>query len=247
MKVISLNIEGDRHLNQRVLPFLRSSKADLFCLQEVYQADVQQIVESLGGQTYIFQALYNITNQNRWQINPRGPWGLLVVSQKPHTKFTRFCYNLGDSVDVEQPPDLIRQTACQRWVLMSETQDENGKTYRVATTHFTWSAGGESTALQLADARELKSWLSDWPDFVLMGDLNAPRSGETFRLISQSLRDWLPASIESTLDPNLHYAAPLKLVVDACLTTANYQATNLEVICGVSDHCAIVTNLERTD
>ncbi|MEA2056412.1 MAG: hypothetical protein U9O78_01685, partial [Patescibacteria group bacterium] len=36
MKLISVNIEGDKHLD-KVLPFLKKEQANVICLQEIYE------------------------------------------------------------------------------------------------------------------------------------------------------------------------------------------------------------------
>ena len=47
LKLVSTNIEGNRHLD-KILPFLQKSKADVICLQEVYLPDFLMLKKMLG-------------------------------------------------------------------------------------------------------------------------------------------------------------------------------------------------------
>jgi exonuclease III len=46
IKLITLNIEGDRHLD-RVIPFLQKENAHVVCLQEVLQSNVELLKKEL--------------------------------------------------------------------------------------------------------------------------------------------------------------------------------------------------------
>ncbi len=51
LKVISLNIEREKHLDL-VLPFLAKEKPDVFCLQEVFEKDIPRFEQELGVTSY---------------------------------------------------------------------------------------------------------------------------------------------------------------------------------------------------
>jgi len=47
LKIISLNIEGRKHLS-RVMPFFEREKPDVICLQEIYESDFEKIEKETG-------------------------------------------------------------------------------------------------------------------------------------------------------------------------------------------------------
>ena len=57
MKLISLNIEGDKHLDDKILPFFDKEKPDVLCLQEVFAKDIQKICQRTGLEKY-FDGLF---------------------------------------------------------------------------------------------------------------------------------------------------------------------------------------------
>ena len=54
-----------------------------------------------------------------------------------------------------------------------------------------------------------------------------------------NFKDNIPIEVQSTLDKSFHRVPNLHLVVDGLFTTAAYEAHHVEVISGLSDHCAI--------
>ena len=53
LKLVSLNIEKDRHLD-RIVPFLSEQMPDVFCAQEVYESSIPVIAEALSGAEYVY-------------------------------------------------------------------------------------------------------------------------------------------------------------------------------------------------
>lgn len=52
MKLISLNIEGDKHLD-KIIKFLEKEKADVFCFSEIFEEDIKHI-KPLVDMPYVF-------------------------------------------------------------------------------------------------------------------------------------------------------------------------------------------------
>lgn len=82
-------------------------------------------------------------------------------------------------------------------------------------------------------------------ELVLAGDFNIPRGNKVYKQVTKLFKDNIPAEVESTIDPDLHYrntkqAGTLKLVVDYVFSTPKYLVSDVKVTPGVSDHCAIV-------
>ena len=46
-KLISLNIEGHKHL-ERFLPYIKEQKADIICLQEVFESGMELFKKEFG-------------------------------------------------------------------------------------------------------------------------------------------------------------------------------------------------------
>ena len=78
-------------------------------------------------------------------------------------------------------------------------------------------------------------------EIVFCGDFNAPRGGEVFSTLATVFTDNIPSSVTTTMDNALHRVGDKlrPLVVDG-LFTRGYKASNVRVVCGVSDHCAVV-------
>jgi endonuclease/exonuclease/phosphatase family metal-dependent hydrolase len=120
--------------------------------------------------------------------------------------------------------------------------EKQKKEFQIATTHFTWSRNGDSNKTQLKSLDRMLSLL-DLNNIVLCGDFNAPRGRKTWIILSSKLNDNIPENIKTTIDANIHRAGDLHLVVDGLFTSNNYKASDVRVVSGVSDHCAIAANI----
>lgn len=233
VSIATLNIEGHHHLD-RFLPVLRNQHLDVVCLQEVFASDVEQIAKVLEMES-MFVPIMRVETENKYNISPLGEWGVALFTTLPHSEFVTERYRgTGSMVPVfsENPNDPWR-------VLLSTTVEKGTQKVTVATTHFTWSKEGITSDEQRQDFAELKKLTDAYKELVLCGDFNAPRGRELWSLFAQDFTDGLPPEITSTLDPLLHYAAPLDLVVDGFFVRG-YQCGQVQVFPGVSDHLAIV-------
>jgi endonuclease/exonuclease/phosphatase family metal-dependent hydrolase len=62
---------------------------------------------------------------------------------------------------------------------------------------------------------------------------------------SQAITDNIPASIETTVDKNLHKSGlDIRLVIDALFTTPHYLVENVHVVPNTSDHMAVVCEVK---
>ena len=239
LRIFSLNIEGHKHI-QRWLPIVQKGTYDVVLLQEIFEQDVHLIAGALGMQV-TFAPMLNVIQENKYSIPPMGKWGIALATKLEHS-IPNSEYYVGSSEvkNFDKPNDASR-------VLLSSEIMKDGKTYRVATTHFTWTPNGESNAEQERDFTVLAKYIGRYNDWILSGDFNAPRGKETFTKFTQLFRDNLPKEITSTLDPNLHYAGKLDLAVDTVFTTPHYQVEELQVLSGLSDHCGLHCVVERVD
>ena len=117
--------------------------------------------------------------------------------------------------------------------------------FTVGTTHFTWTGDGKVDGQQRVDLERMFEILDNIPEIVLCGDFNAPRGGEIFNSLSERFTDYIPKHYTTSIDGNLHYAGDLKVMVDGLFSTPHYTARNTKLVCGVSDHCAVVSEILR--
>ena len=121
----------------------------------------------------------------------------------------------------------------------------DGQIFSISTTHFTWTPDGDANEYQRKDLENLMKILDGYKSFVLAGDFNAPRGREIFSAIAAKYKDNIPLEYVSSIDSNLHRAPGLKLMVDGLFSTPDYKVEDAELVCGVSDHCAIVAKISK--
>jgi endonuclease/exonuclease/phosphatase family metal-dependent hydrolase len=236
LKLLTLNIEGDRHLDE-VCSAIGVYLPHIVCLQEVLEADCARLA-AIGG----YQVKHAVTT--RMPLGAKGGirnWGDAVLTRVPLQDQTVTCYAADSRIRV------FRQPTDPRPALIATELEHDGQTYRIATTHFTWSSNGQATDEQYEDFGRLKQALAAYPHYVLCGDFNAPRRGEMFAKFTDelSLIDHLPPSVTSTIDPKFHYAGALQLVVDTIFSTPHYQVCDVRILEGISDHKGVLASVRR--
>ncbi len=243
MTVISLNIEGNKHFD-RFIPFFQHQKPDVVCLQEVFAQDILYLEKTLRMKS-IFAPMVSFIDRNQYGIEPRGSWGVSVFTN-PNTvslvnKSIR--YYVGDKSRI--PVFVDGQPNSSNRVFVWIEAEKEDSVYSIATTHFTWSAGGSITQQQIDDLAQLNLILNDYSRLILCGDFNMVRGGGLFEKIGQRFKDNIPQKVKTTLDHSLHYAGPLDLVVDGFFTTDQYQVDSIDIVDGLSDHKAIVAKVSQ--
>jgi endonuclease/exonuclease/phosphatase family metal-dependent hydrolase len=240
LKLVTINIEADRHLDA-VVNFLKLESPDVVCLQELYETDVS-ILADLGYQA-VFAPLVRMDATNSYGYSKPGLVGLGVLS-RPSILASSHHYYSGSSTQLKvfhHPRDFAHA------VLLVEIKTA-GLPYKIGTLHHTWTSDGQSSPQQLIDTRSLLKYLAHQPNMVLCGDFNAPRGGEVYQLLGQTLTDHVPPAIQTTIDSQLHQRVNFDLVVDYIFTTATNlkstpQVTHVRTVGGVSDHLALVAQL----
>jgi endonuclease/exonuclease/phosphatase family metal-dependent hydrolase len=87
--------------------------------------------------------------------------------------------------------------------------------------------------------------LLDDRSLVLCGDFNAPRGKEIFSRLAAHWTDHVPLAHTTSLDPVLHRAGALQLMVDGIFSTPDYDVSGVRLHQGVSDHCAITARIGK--
>lgn len=253
MKLISLNIEGTKHL-ERVLPFLERENADVICLQELFEKDAPGIAERLN-MTYVFSPMllgrYKQANGESWE-----KFGIAIFSRaqisnansksywSPRNELQRF-----DNTDVHT------KHRTERHVLLSGEIPHEDSLFTVATTHFTWTPDGATDDYQKADAEALLGLLAKMPQVVLCGDFNVPRGyNPIYEKFVEKYTDAIPASYVSSLNLELHRLGKdpvesknlARFMVDYIFLSSAYRAENVRLESGVSDHMAVVADILPT-
>ncbi|MBI5356636.1 endonuclease/exonuclease/phosphatase family protein [Candidatus Collierbacteria bacterium] len=232
IKILSLNIEGDKHLPQ-VIKLVKQENPDIVCLQEVFEEDFHLLHRQFNMHG-IFMPTIWIDFPGVPGFNKSGPFGVVLLN-KLAGEFG------GDYYFKRRKPELPlykgKPNAGNRCLVWQKT--DNGLT--IATTHFTWSKNGQTTEKQKRELSRLIKLLAKLKPDVLCGDFNAPRDQEIWSEISKKLTDNIPSEAKTTLDQNLHYSHGAKLVVDGFFTNprGNLAIKSIRLIGGVSDHLAI--------
>ncbi len=233
LNILQLNIEGDKHLD-RIIPFLKESKPDVVCMQEVHEPDLHKIAKTMGAD-------YFFTPMNRRLVNNLVTiGGIAIFSRLPIQASSAIQYaGSNEIVDFDlSNHESARQT--QRYSVAVCHVIKDDVVIKIATTHFTWTPDGEPDHFQREDMRELVKVLGSLGEFVLCGDFNAPRGGEMFSILSSRYTDNVPTHYVTSLDRKLHRAGHLDRMVDGIFSTPSHLVSEVRMIDGLSDHCALL-------
>lgn len=244
MRLLSLNIEQSKHLDL-VLPFLQKEMPDVACLQEVCESDIETIAGALSGAQYVYAPLHIYA--------PAGPTPVLCVclfSRLPiRENRLRYYRGSADVLPRMNPLDPTRGRE-KNGVLLGADVGNSDQSFRILTTHFTWTPNGQADDFQREDMRALLGMLAEEKEFVFAGDLNAPRmsegkSGEIFSMLTEHYKDNIPLEYETSLDATFHRAGYLPYMVDGLFSTPEYIVSGVRLVPGVSDHRAIIASVSK--
>lgn len=239
LRLVSLNIEGHKRL-ELVNNFLKTTQIDVLMLQEVFKGDAHDLSQSLG-MSYIFGPMCR--RPLDYKDGEMDEWGVAMLSRHPFRG--RVNYYGGDPGDLpilktgNNGEPLVHAARA----LIQGRVEKNGVPYDLATTHFSWTQNGEASDQQRQDLTSLLRLLMYTPEVVLAGDFNAPRGGEIYSKLTNYYIDRLPPHVKTTIDGKFHRAGFLQLVVDHLLTSPGYEAENIYVVNGVSDHWAVMAQI----
>lgn len=246
LKLISLNVERSKHLD-RVCAFLAEERPDVLCLQEVLERDVPAL-EQASGPCQIYRPSTRIEYEGAVVAI-----GEAIFSPLP-VKDSAVRYYWGDETlrDLDtQTPETRRATESR--AVSFVTVEKDGIPFRIATTHFLPTPHGDANAYQRQDVAALLAELKSLGELVLTGDFNAPRGRDIFTTLANAYRDNIPAQYETSIDVSLHRcrddaqaAAELsRVMVDGLFTTPAFEASEVRLVFGVSDHAAVVGSIRR--
>lgn len=251
LSLVSVNIELSRHL-ELVVPFIRKTRPDVLCVQELMEHDVATLAEACQARAHNFLVLSRMRHEYSGEN-----YGIGIFSVFPATFKTIYYdgpYTPIPEFHVQRPETYNN---ANRGLLFADVQGPDG-VYRIATTHFTWTPDGTANDLQRKHLKSLLTVLEGAGEFVLTGDFNAPRGGEIFDALARRYKDNIPPHCAWSLDLNLHRASNGQIrqhaknagfegfVVDGLFTTPAYRAEHVSLTSGVSDHKAISATIHKT-
>jgi endonuclease/exonuclease/phosphatase family metal-dependent hydrolase len=244
MKLLQLNVEKDAHTHL-VRSFIASEKADVVCLQEVYKSDITYLT---GMQHYVFLPMVIYSKKD-------GTFDESGIAICSHTPFTRtwqhYYFKPYDTIrELDRTNQETKRATIQHGVVFAEL--ESGVT--VATVHHTWTQDGDKPSEhQKKDTAALMDYLVTQPDHILCGDFNIPRGyNSCYETLTEHLEDCVPREYISSMHVPLHrlrvnplVSAELeKYMVDYIFRTKNGPTvSNVEMHCGMSDHCALTADI----
>lgn len=245
MKLLSVNIEGQRHLD-RIRTLIANANPDTICLQEVPDFFVEELAKS-GWNTSFAPMLIRERDDFSYVE------GVAIVSKHLLTTAADYYYKSADTIVVQKMRD---HTTCAHPVLFAMISISGGETYHVATTHCIVTMDGRPDEHQRIGVEKMLSILSSKPPHVLCGDFNIPRGhNELYDTICQTYTDRIPHSYSSSLDKNLHMLGPKadmlsepifeEYMVDYIFTQQPYTATGVTLQFRVSDHAAILATISK--
>lgn len=237
IKLITLNIERSKHLDL-VLPFLEREQPDVVCLQELCSEDVERFSTVLGAQSYTEPLTIHTVDGGECFFS------IAIFSRLPVVGHeVKYYYRASETLSIFELGD--RRTINRALLRCDIVKDE--VTFRIGTTHFTWTPDGEADDVQREDIENLFTVLETEGDIVFTGDFNAPRGKEIFSRLAERYRDNVPPEYTTSIDGSMHRAGALPHMVDGIFSTPGYEVSDVRMVCGVSDHCALVAKVRKTD
>lgn len=249
LKVATINVQD--HVNiERVTAFLDEYKPEVVCMQELFEEDFDYFREKhhYFGK---FKPLCVTRFPDNRQNGPFKPRGIAILSLYPIAGSEEINYYLASDELLEVLPEQVEKE--NRFLLITDIE-KNGSLFRIATTHFPKSLRrtqdepdkDNSDEYQLSVLELFLKKLEKIKDIVLLGDLNAPRGHHVFATLCRYLKDNIPLSYTSSLDPVLHrHGHELNLMVDGFFTSEHYEASDVSLVEGISDHKAVIGFVKR--
>ena len=243
MKLISLNIENNTH--PETLIFLKKEKADIICLQEVLEEDFEIFKKELG-----LNGVYQPWNYwNSQIIHPHlfgKKQGLAIFAKNIINSESIFYIGKEENIIKSFNEYLSNKESQKNNILLWATvRDANGIIFKFATTQLPVTYKGEVTTTQLKIIDRMLYEIKYLNEFILCGNMNAPRGYESFIRISEKYKDNVPSEYKTSIDQNLHRVKGIQFMVDGLFTTPGYKASEVRLVDGISDHMAIIAEINK--
>jgi len=239
LALTSVNIERSKHLS-KVATFLRARAPEVVCLQEVVADDIAPLCQRLGYAHHFYVPMSRFPEPDE----PSSA-GVGILSRYAFASTEAIWYaGAGSGLDVLDRSSEEARVATNRYSVALASIELRGATFTLATTHFPWTDKGGTSNLQRAACDTLLRLLKG-RSLVLSGDFNAPRGKEIFDRLVAQWKDNIPPTLTTSIDPVLHRAGPLQLMVDGLFSSDDYSVSEVALHQGVSDHCAITARISK--
>lgn len=247
IKLISLNIERDQHY-ETALPFLKAERADVVCLQEILDRDVERFEKELGMKGFYISASYADKGRHTEVLAREGVQeGNAIFTRLPVAREGVF-YFYGSSDMVPKVTDPLGPDRYDhmRGAVVWMSVQVGKQSFVIGTTHFTWTPDGHTSEGQRRDMKVFLEKLQEFPDVVFCGDFNAPRGKEMWGEMAKRYTDNIPPEYKTSIDQKLHLKSGIMYVVDGLFSSPQYKVSDVRLVDGISDHMAVVGYVERT-
>ena len=238
MKLISLNVEGNAHLDT-VRDFLHDYQADVICLMEAPEDFTVWLKKEGYAVTFAPTTI---------RTNGRGTFteGVVLASNQAHTTHCQY-YHQPQPTIVHHDPINPHGTVARAVIVATFTFGT------LATTHFTWTPNGNQPGIeQIITLDALLAILTSCKPHYLVGDLNIPRHhNPLYKTLTSHYIDTIPESYRSSLDRSFHRLANSpefqflfnEFMVDYLLAHPSLEVQDVQLVFGVSDHAAITATI----
>ena len=243
LKLISVNIETNKHY-KTILPFLDKENADVICLQEVPELFAQELQTRGYHTAYAPMLLKDIDGINM-------SVGVMIASKYPFTHKAIYYHQNEASLKIytrEEETRAVPYLFADIAVL--------GVTYCIATTHMVDTENGKEDDFQILLTEKMLTLLTQEHKHTICGDFNMPRGyNRLYEKMTTQYQDSIPFHYQSSLDRNIHRLGQVKIdepifdkyMVDYIFTQAPYQASDVRLQFGVSDHAAVIATLTKLE
>jgi exonuclease III len=245
MKLITINIEGSKHL-ETVLPFISTELPDVLCLQEVCDFDCIKF-KNLGYDIRFVPATLRVAETTHSE-------GVVIgVRNKTSQIQSVREYHLIEPKGVIREYNTFEEDhGFNNPCIMADIVSDDSE-YRIGTTHFVWTPHGPTpTNTQKRGMDILLNYVRAEHAHVLCGDFNIPRNlNPLYDVLMNEYTDSIPKKYTSSLDGNLHRLGNdvsyreifTSYMVDYVLTKQPFVATDVRLVFGVSDHAGVVATI----
>lgn len=239
LKLVSLNIEMDRHYDT-VLSFLDKENPDVICLQEVPESFRSNLNER-GFQTVFAPMMIKDLGGELHNI------GIMIASRLPLAAHSNYYHSSASEIVLFNSEDHPNTTAFV--YLYADIEIEN-EMFRIATTHAPDTNDGKEDDFQITCMNKALEFLEIEKPHIFCGDFNMPRGyNSIYKNFTEKYQDSIPSAYKSSLDKNKHRLGNKKdlnqpmfdiFMVDYIFTQFPYNASDVRLEFGVSDHAAVV-------
>lgn len=248
--LISVNVEGDRHLD-RVRPFLKEHSPDVICLQEVFFADTEALVGSEYHREFLPMCLKARADGSL------SPWGIAIATRDSTQHVIHEYYHQPNTtLVIADDSSLLGKRRSYRHGLLGVTMSDVSGDITLFTTHLTWTPDGLTNESQTADMHRMLHYLESQAPHILCGDFNLPRRQNTlYPIISARYTDHIPPHYETSMYIPLHRVKDIPEVaakvgaymVDYIFSTpGEYEVRDVSLKGDISDHYALLGTIEKS-